>query len=233
MTKHIAENVIIHISDEPKPPKTDKEFLAHGLMQLLVELAPKAMLDYVASEYRTWAMASNWKLLAETVQTHGENVQKLARPHYPKVLGISPEVYEHIDGKVDTLIGYDDCGGITAMLDDMLVDGLFMHSAHLKSMSLNGEDYGRDEFSLGNGCSGGQVYYLATNALVNFTDLSEIRPEGLSDEDVDTVMATLVMRDDYSELKPGDIEHLVENHAVDWLTKSDEHKQIIAFDDIE
>lgn len=234
MTKLIVENAtIFQIGDDLKPPKTDKEFLAHGLMQVITELAPKAMLEYAASEYRTWAIASNWKLLAETVQTHGENVQKLARAHYPKVLGISPEVYNYIDGKVDALLGYDDCGGITAMLDNMLIDGLFMHSAFLKSKSLNDEDYGWDEFNLESGCTGGQVYYLVTNALVNFTDLSEIRPDGLSDEDVDTVMVSLVMLDEYWEMKPGDIEHLVENHAIEWLTKSDKHEQITAFDDIE
>lgn len=234
MTKLITENAtIFQIGDDLKPPKTDKEFLAHGLMQMIVELAPKAMLEYAASEYRTWATASNWKLLAETVQTHGENVQKLARPNYPKVLGISPEVYNYIDGKVDALIGYDDCGGITAMLDNMLIDGLFTHASLLMSMSLNGEDYGYGEFHLDNGCTGGQVYYLVTNALVNMTDLSEIRPDGLLDEDVDTVMVSLVMLDNYSELKPGDIEHLVENHAIEWLTKADKHEEITAFDDIE
>lgn len=160
-------------------------------------------------------------------------MQKLARPNYPKVLGISPEVYNYIDSKVDALLGYDDCGGITAMLDNMLIDGLFTHASLLMSMSLNGEDYGYGEFHLANGCTGGQVYYLVTNALVNFTDLSEIRPDGLLDEDVDTVMASLVMLDDYWEMKPGDIEHLVENHAVEWLAKSDKHEEITAFDDIE
>lgn len=219
MNQLVAENVVICIGSEPKPPKTDKEFLATGLMQMIVEIAPKAMLEFTASAYQTWTSSSDCRLLIETVQTHGESLQKQVRSHYPKILGMAPDVYSHIDGKVDALLGYDGLGGITAMLDNMLMDAVFERFAVILSHGITLDDYDWDEFQLSTGCSGGQACYLVAQALIDCTTLSEIRPNGLFDRDLEAVMYHLRSMDGYTDFKPGDIQHLVENHAAEWLER--------------
>lgn len=218
---------IFVIDDDLKAPKTDKEFLAHGLMQMIVGMAPRAISDFVSSNYTRFSSENGDTLLVDAIKTNGKNLELLIKPHYPQILNISPAVYEYIDGKVDGLLYNSDSdeptdafgvdGGITGVLNGMVVDAFFEHESLLLSQAMYYDDYGWDDFSLFTGCSGGQVCYLVTHALVNHVDLSEIRPEGLLDKDINTVMWALRNLENYDELKPGDIEHLVENHAEEWL----------------
>lgn len=218
---------IFVIDDDLKAPKTDKEFLAHGLMQMIVGMAPRAISDFVSSNYTRFSSENGDTLLVDAIKTNGKNLELLIKPHYPQILNISPAVYEYIDGKVDGLLYNSDSdeptdafgvdGGITGVLNDMVVNAFFEHESLLLSQAMNYDDYGWDDFSLFTGCSGGQVCYLVAHTLVGNVDLSEIRPDGLSDKDITTIMWALRGLDNYDELKPGDIEHLVENYAEEWL----------------
>lgn len=220
MATLLGQNAKIFVIDNNlKPPKTDKEFLAHGLMQMMLELAPLEVERYVAKNYNDWERASGNKLLIQTALSNGENLKQLASRDYAKILGMSDEVYNHINANIDTALGYDNhCDGLASGLDLMMIKAVFAHSSLLMSNSISGSIDDWDDFSLATGCSGGQVWYLATYSLVHSTDLSEVcSVDDLTAGDVDAVMIRLLNTEDYDELKPYDIQHLVENNAADWI----------------
>lgn len=220
MTELIVENAtIFQIGDDLKPPKTDKEFLAHGLMQMLIELAPLEIERYVAKNYHDWQRASGGRLLIQTALSNGENLKQIASRDYAKILGMTDEVYNHINANIDTALGYDNhCDCLASVLDNMMVEAVFDHSSILMSNSINGSIDDWDDFSLETGCPGGQVWYLATYSLVHNTDLSEVcSVDDLTDRDMDDIMLHLLNTEDYHDLKPGDIQHLVENNAAEWI----------------
>lgn len=227
MATFLGQNAEIFVIDSDlKPPKTDKEFLAHGLMQMLIELAPLELEKYVAKNYNDWQRASGGRLLIQTALSNGENLKQLASRDYAKILGMADEVYNHINANIDTALGYDNhCDCLASVLDNMMVEAVFDHSSILMSNSINGSIDDWDEFSLGTGCPGGQVWHLATYSLVHNTDLSEVcSVDDLTDRDVDDVMMRLLNAQDYGALKPGDIQYLVENNAAEWIADCHKNK---------